>query len=82
MTYRRRYRDRSCPVGADNQSRGRRDSGGVNRLLLQCREVPPPGMLSGRVDDALMDLWFAVSEGNDPAPAFAAQYAAMAELFA
>lgn len=39
-------------------------------------------MLSGRVDDALMDLWFAVSEGNDPAPAFAAQYAAMAELFA
>jgi len=39
-------------------------------------------MLSGKVDDALMYLWFAVSEGNDPAPAIAAPHAAIAELFA
>lgn len=82
MTYRRRYCDRSCPVGADNQSRGRRDSGGGIDYVLQCREVAPPGMLSGKVDDALMYLWFAVSEGNDPAPAIAAPHAAIAELFA
>lgn len=41
-----------------------------------------PACFPGKVDDALMDLWFAVSEGNDPTLAIAAPYVALAELFA